>query len=312
MVQATQVGTCDVDGMPLSDGRTVRVRLAYTSQGPAGAPTYLLLHGYTGSHFALAPHPAAADSAWACAWVGPGKALDTRRCRVLTVNLPGSSYGSGWEGADHAYASIAGMAWAIDTWLGGVGVERLHGAIGYSFGGYVALGLKSWHPSRVARTLVICSASRGRGSLDELDALRRLDTPEKRFAHRMETLRTAGLAQWTQDHGEQVLARECSAVRLWAAEFSAASLWRLRAAAATFELPRWPADTTALYASSDLLFPPRADGAGQVHTIQTRYGHQALLLEPDAWLEPIGRWARAEPPGPASISTPETTPKDLA
>lgn len=289
-------GAFDVEGLRLSDGRTVSVRLAYTSQGPAAAPTYLLLHGYTGSHFALQQDQAAADSGWASAWAGPARALDTRHVRVLTVNLPGSSYGSIWQGADDAYASISGMAWAIDVWLENLGVVQLAGAIGYSFGGYVALGLRAWHPARVSRALVICSAMRGRGTLDELASLRQLDTPQKRFAWRMDGLSRAGLMQWSQDQGRQALDREQARVRRWSEEFSNSSLWRLRAAAATFELPRWPAQSAALYASSDLLFPPHAQESAEVQTVQTRYGHQSLLLDPAAWLGPIGRWANAMQP----------------
>lgn len=308
MAQAPISDALEIASLRLSDGRRVRVRMAFTSQGPIGAPTYLLLHGYTGSHLALAMEAAAADSGWASAWAGPGLALDTREIRVLTVNLPGSSYGSQWEGADDAYATIEGMAWAIDAWLEDMGVGRLEGAIGYSFGGYVALGLRAWHPARLSRALAICSAARGRGSLAELDALRSLDTPERRFTWRMDNLARAGLLEWSQEHGPQALEREREAVRRWAGEVSAASLWRLRAAAATFELPQWPARSTALYASSDLLFPPAAESAPEMHTVQTRYGHQSLLLDPKAWCEPIGHWVHARQPFHSTTETLQDSP----
>jgi len=310
MAPATERGACDIDGLRLSSGQSVRLRLDYTSQGPNGTPTYLLLHGYTGSHLALMPDPEAADSGWASTWIGPGRVLDTRRVRILTVNLPGSSYGSNWQGADDDYAPVVGMASMIDSWLEALGVQKLEGVIGYSFGGYVALALKAWHPLRVSRALAICSASRGRGSLDELDALQRLDSPEKRFAWRIDALSRAGLSQWAEDHGADALAREHANVRRWSREFSAASLWRLRAAAATFELPCWPAQSTALHSSSDLLFPPPAAGADPGCTVRTRYGHQALLLDPAPWHEPIGRWVSGQlhPSSSTETRAPQESP----
>lgn len=290
MVNApTEAGSCEVD-LRLADGPVVRTRLAYASQGPEDAPAYLLLHGYTGSHFALDAHGPAADAGWAAAWAGPGKALDTRRCRVLTMNLPGSAYGSDWPGADGAHASVAGMADAACGLLDALGVERLDGVIGYSFGGYVALQLRATRPSRVRRALALCSARQGRGSLDELDALRRLDDPDKRYAFRVETLMRAGLAEWARDQGPQALARELGRVRQWAHEFTSTALWRLRAAAATFSLPAWPTDTTVLQAASDTLFPLTADRPTQALSVPTPYGHQALLLDPDPWIGPIGAW----------------------
>ena len=293
MVDApSDAGTRELD-LRLADGHVVRARLAYTSQGPEDAPAYLLLHGYTGSHFALDPNGPAADAGWAAAWAGPGKALDTRRHRVLTMNLPGSAYGSGWDGADSAdsaHASVAAMADAACGLLDALGIARLDGAIGYSFGGYVALQLRAARPSRVRRALALCSARQGRGSLDGLDALRRLDDPYKRYAFRVDTLMRNGLAPWAHDQGPQALARELGRVRQWAQEFTPAALWRLRAAAATFSLPAWPSDAALLQAASDALFPPTADRPAQAGTVSTPYGHQALLLDPGPWVGPIAAW----------------------
>ncbi len=290
MVDApSDAGIRELD-LRLADGRVVRARVAYTSQGPEDAPAYLLLHGYTGSHFALDPSGPAADAGWAAAWAGPGKALDTRRHRVITMNLPGSAYGSGWDGADRTHASVAAMADAACGLLDALGIARLGGVIGYSFGGYLALQLRAAWPSRVRRALALCSARQGRGSLDGLDALRRLDDPDKRYAFRVETLMRNGLTQCARDQGPQALARELGRVRQWAQEFTPDALWRLRAAAATFALPAWPSDTTALQAASDALFPPTADRPARAATVPTPYGHQALLLDPAPWVEPIAAW----------------------
>lgn len=288
------IGTWSVLDFRLADGTTVPLRLAYTCQGPATGRTFLLLHGYTGSHFALDATPHAADAGWAAAWAGDGKALDTRHDRVITVNLPGSSYGSGWQGGEDSYATVSAMAGAIDALLAQLGVVHLSGVIGYSFGGYVALQLKSDYPARVGYVLALCTAVQGRGGTADVDAMRQLDSVDKRYTFRVATLMKAGLAEWAQDHGEAALQEQLAAVRRWAEEYSAASLWRLRAAAVTFAVGRCPPDTTMLYASSDTLFPPPANTPAD-RIVETRYGHQALVLDPAPWIAPIARWVERCP-----------------
>lgn len=287
-------GTCSIPGFELADGTAVPLRLAYTSQGPADGRTFLLLHGYTGSHFALDAAQPASDAGWAAAWAGDGKALDTRRDRVVTVNLPGSSYGSQWQGGEASYASVEAMARAIDTLLAQLGVAHLSGVIGYSFGGYVALQLKSDYPQRIGHVLALCTAAQGRGGAADVEAMRQLDSADKRYAFRVATLMKAGLAEWAHDHGDAALQAQLAAVRRWAEEYSSASLWRLRAAAVMFAVNGCPPDTTMLYASSDTLFPPPADTPADC-LVETRYGHQALVLDPAPWIAPIARWVERCP-----------------
>ena len=274
----------------LADGTAVDLRLAYTRCGPQDAPAYLILHGYAGSHHALALHPDAPDAGWAMAWAGPGRAVDTLRNQVLTVNLPGSAFGSRWEGAPHTYASVSGMARAIAGLLDHLGVPCLAGAIGYSFGGYVAQQLKADHPERAGRVLALCTSHRGRGSADELAFLRGLTDAASRADFRRSVLLRAGVREWAEDHGEAALQQEWQAVDQWARQFDAAALWRLRAAALGFALERSPAGTTLLYASSDALFPPPDPLPACAATVNTRYGHQALLLDPAPWAQPIRDW----------------------
>ncbi|GAA5232769.1 alpha/beta fold hydrolase [Verticiella sediminum] len=282
-----------VEDFRLADGTAVTLRLAYTRCGPCDAPAYLLLHGYAGSHHALAPCDDAADAGWASAWVGPGRVLDTDRAQVITVNLPGSAYGSGWEGAQDSHASVRGMAQGIDVLLERLGIPRLAGAIGYSFGGYVAQQLKADFPQRVDRVLGLCTATRGRGAPEELAALRALADADRRAEFRHAVLMRSGLCEWAADQGEAALARELRNIRRWAGQFSAQALWRLRAAAIGFGLAHCPADTHLLYASSDALFPPPDPLPAHASVVVTRYGHQALLYDPGPWLAPIRAWLAA-------------------
>ncbi len=309
-----------LDDFRLADGQVVALRLAYTLTGPRDAPAWLLLHGYTGSHFALAParasapasgarpngmppETAAADAGWAAAWAGPGRVLDTDHAQVITVNLPGSAYGSEWEGRDESHASVRNMAQAIDALLEQLGVDCLAGVIGYSFGGYVALQLKADFPHRVARVLGLCTALRGRGSADELPALRALHTADSRYAFRVGTLMRAGLREWAADRGDAAAGRELDTVRDWSRQFSAAALWRLRAAAIGFGLDECPPDTTLLYAASDALFPPPEPLPPHAAVVPSRYGHQSLLLDPQAWCQPISEWLAGRHPGQPSSPT---------
>ncbi len=278
----------------LADGEVVRLQLAYTQSGPRHAPAYVLLHGYAGSHFAVAEYAKAADSGWASAWVGSGKALDTRHVQIITVNLPGSSYGSQWSGAVNGYASVSGMAHAVIALLEQLGIDELEGVIGYSFGGYVALQLKADHPLRVKRVLGLCTAIKGRGDASELPALRALAQPAQRQAFRTRVLERSGLLEWVRDRGEAAQRSEHQRVQQWAHEFSAESLWRLRAAAVAFDVGDCPPDSILLHASSDRLFPPPDQPQPNTHVVHTPYGHQALLYEPQAWIEPIRSWARQE------------------
>lgn len=279
-----------LEGFQLADGTAVTLRLAHERMGPPDAPAWLLLHGYAGSHHALAPSPDAVDAGWAMSWAGPGKPLDTSRVQVITVNHPGSAYGSGWRNAADSHASVRDMARAIVALLDRWSIATLAGAIGYSFGGYVALQLKADWPDRVDRVLGLCTGLKGRGSLDELARLRALTEPAQREAFRRNVLMGAGLREWGQDQGGQALERELSTLPRWAEQFGADALWRLRAAALGFDVGILPPRCSLLYSSTDTLFPPPDPMPAHAGIVETCYGHQSLLLDPRAWVPAIDDW----------------------
>jgi len=288
-VEASTIG---IDGFALADGTEVALRLAYTRSGPPEGPAYLLLHGYAGSHHALDLRARASDAGWASAWAGPGKALDTDVRHVITVNLPGSAYGSGWDGIVDGHASVAGMAGAIATLMDKLGIGRIEGVIGYSFGGYVAMQLKTDFPDRVGRVLAICTAWQGRGKPDDIVRLKLLDSPDKRKQFRQSVLMQSGLKAYMERSGPAAASRELARLQAWAEEFTAEALWRLRAAAIDFRLEQCPPDTELLYASSDTLFPPPEPAPPNARIIATPLGHQSLLYEPMIWSPYIDTWLR--------------------
>ena len=291
-----------IDDVRLANARRVRLRLAMTDDGPADAPCWLLLHGISGSHHALAADAGrAADGGWAASWAGPGRLLDTRSQRVLTVNAPGSAYGSDWPddpagstGTLDDHVPVAEAARAIVAALDRLGIDRLHGVIGYSFGGYLAGRLIHDRPDRVRRALLVCSDIAGRGSRADLAAIDALDSAPARAAWRLETVLANGLAAWIADHPDEGGAAERARIVRWADEFDARAIRRLRAAAIGHRLPALPPRTTRLLASSDRLFPPPADPGADPATriVTTRYGHQSLLLEPADWHDALARWLR--------------------
>lgn len=279
-----------IDDFRLADGRVVKLALAYTRTGPRDAPSYVILHGYTGSHHALDPAAGVSDAGWASSWAGPGRCLDTRKVQVITVNLPGSAYGSSWDGDAQGYTSVRGMAAAIDTLAEQLGIAAVKGVIGYSFGGYVAMQLKADYPYRFGRVLALCTAWKGRGRVSELQALKALDTAASRRDYREDVLLRSGLRELIAMQGPTAQQREYARLDAWAQEFDAVSLYRLRAAAIEFDLEQCPPATQLAYASSDTLFPPPSPLPANAVVIQTPLGHQSLVYDPNAWHETIASW----------------------
>lgn len=130
----------------------------------------LVFHAMTGSQHAAGynPHVPGLEGRWTeenhigwwDAFIGPGKALDTRLFCVLCVNYLGGCYGSTGP------ASInpkTGRRWAADfpvlrmcdivdsqiRLLDELGVRQLHAVIGASIGGFLALTLATRYPDRV-------------------------------------------------------------------------------------------------------------------------------------------------------------------
>jgi pimeloyl-ACP methyl ester carboxylesterase len=288
----SESGVTRIENFRLANGSLVPLDIAFTRTGPRQGPAYLIVHGYTGSHHALDPEAHTSDAGWAHEWAGPGKALDTHQVQVITVNLPGSAYGSTWFGAEESYATVKGMAYAIDSLVRQLEIPLLVGVIGYSFGGYVAMQLKTDFPDRVRHVLGVCTAWQGRGHPDELNRLKNLRTSDERRELRRQVLQRSGLEAFALQHDEAATHREEARLHQWANEFTTQALWRLRAAAIDFQLPHCPPNTRLLYASSDALFAPPEPLPPQGHVVQTALGHQSLLYDPACWLPYIKAWLR--------------------
>lgn len=144
-------------------------------------PTVLVVHALTGDAGAGGP------GGWWEPLIGPGRALDPTRVRVLCFNLLGSCYGTSGptDGGfprlvDDAHAAeltparggfpvpAVELPATVTTWdqarsillaLDHLGVDRVELVAGGSLGGMVALALAALAPERFARLLPIAAAA---------------------------------------------------------------------------------------------------------------------------------------------------------
>jgi pimeloyl-ACP methyl ester carboxylesterase len=118
--------------VPLADGT-----LAYTDEGPPGAPAVIAVHGIPGSvrdFRYLAPQL-------------------TAELRVIRVDLPG--FGGSAPVAD-AVATLRGRARAVVALADALRLERF-AILGHSMGGGTALVLAAEHPARVSHLVLLAS-----------------------------------------------------------------------------------------------------------------------------------------------------------
>lgn len=108
--------------------------------GPPGAPVILVLGGISATRHA---------AEWWGDQVGPGRAIDTARCRVLGVewHVPA-------EGPVTTHDQARRLAAALDH----LDIARLDAIVGASYGGMVALAFAAAYPERVARLALIGAA----------------------------------------------------------------------------------------------------------------------------------------------------------
>ena len=85
-----RLGCCSTENLTLDSGRTLpRVEQSYAMYGtpePDGSNVVLICHALTGSHHLAGPDVAGLPGAWLNPVLGPGKAIDTRKLCVISVN----------------------------------------------------------------------------------------------------------------------------------------------------------------------------------------------------------------------------------
>jgi homoserine O-acetyltransferase len=141
-------------------GRLERVEVAWRLAGAQGAPVVAVLGGISAGRnvFSL---DAASPGWWEDA-IGPGRALDTDRFRVLGIDFLGGSHRTTGPGPGQVFPSVSAFDQAalLVALMDHLGLERLQASLGASYGGMVTLALAQAHPGRVRHAVVLSAAHR--------------------------------------------------------------------------------------------------------------------------------------------------------
>jgi homoserine O-acetyltransferase/O-succinyltransferase len=152
--------------LPMRHAGMRRLQLQVESVGPVGAPAVWVAGGISANRHVLANALDGFDGWWQDA-VGAGRGLDPYRQRLLSFD---------WVGADgslDAPIDTADQADAIALALDALGIDTLHGFVGASYGGMVALQFAARHPARVERLVVLSAAHRPHPYASAFRALQR-------------------------------------------------------------------------------------------------------------------------------------------
>ena len=130
-----------------------RLPVRYELAGAHGAPVVLVAGGISADRH-VAASDTFAEAGWWDAQVGRGRAIDPRSCRILAID---------WLGADgtlDAPIDPADQADAIAAVLDALGIDRLEGFVGCSYGAMVGLQFAALHGERLRRLVAISGTHR--------------------------------------------------------------------------------------------------------------------------------------------------------
>jgi homoserine O-acetyltransferase len=141
-------------------GRLESLEVAFRLAGAREAPVVAVLGGISAGREIFALEPGAAG--WWQDAVGPGRALDTDRFRVLGLDFLGGSHRTTGpaDGATFPSISAFDQARLLVMLLDHLGLDRLHASVGASYGGMVTLALAESHPARLRHAVVLSAAHR--------------------------------------------------------------------------------------------------------------------------------------------------------
>ncbi|MCC6669421.1 MAG: homoserine O-succinyltransferase [Planctomycetes bacterium] len=303
----------------LEQGGTLRGGvLAYSWYGTPDRPVVVVLGGISAGRHVSACGTDAARGWWE-EQVGPGRAIDTRRWAVLGIDwLGGAGASSGPAshdpgGARFPLVSSADQARALGLLLDHLGVATVHGVVGASFGGMVALHLAAQRPRSVARLILLGAAHRSHPLASAWRAVQRgiVELGLRSGAARDGVALARGLAMTTYRTAEEFRERFADPPRAdglevrspvqeylaargaaFAAACDAHAFLRLNQAIDLHRID--PATVTApatiVGFSGDQLVPPGDvaelarlyGGRHRLVCLATRFGHDAFLKETEA------------------------------
>jgi homoserine O-acetyltransferase len=141
-------------------GRLDRVEVAYRLAGARGAPVVAVLGGISAGRTVYSLQPG--SQGWWEDAIGPGRALDTDRFRVLGIDFLGGSHRTTGPAEGQVFPSVSAFdqARVLVGLLDHLGLERLQASLGASYGGMVTLALAQAHAERVRHAVVLSAAHR--------------------------------------------------------------------------------------------------------------------------------------------------------
>lgn len=294
--------------------RSVVVRGEWT--GPEGAPLVVVAGGISANRH-VAAGPGHAEAGWWEAQVGPGRAIDTTKVRVLAID---------WLGADgslDAPIDSADQADVLARVLDRLGVQDVVAFVGASYGAMVGLQFAARHGHRLGHLVAISGAhrphpyasawralqrqcvalGRSEGGVSQGLALARqwamlsYRTPEE-FAERFDA--PAVLDEGSARCAAQDYLESCG--RRYAARWTSTAFLRLsesidlhRVAPGDVRVP-----TTVVAIEQDRLVPlsdlqslvESLAAPATLHVLRSRFGHDAFLKEDDAIAGILGQALR--------------------
>jgi homoserine O-acetyltransferase len=268
-------------------GEVLRLRIVGNHTGPA----VLVLGGISAGRFV-----AAQDDGWWQRLVGPGRAVDTDRFRVIGADYPPETLRDAADLCPEDFARLLKSA------LSNAGIEHLGGLIGASFGGMIGLAFARLFPETVEKVSVLCAAHRPSPMGTALRHVQRqileLTCGTNREADGVALARQLAMTTYrSEEEFDQRFAPGCEDLasylghqgKLYGGKVSAARYLTL--SAAVDRHAENPSDigvpVQVIAADTDRLVPlaltqelasglPRLSG---FHVLRSRYGHDAFLKE---------------------------------
>ncbi|MFT3905047.1 MAG: homoserine O-succinyltransferase [Steroidobacteraceae bacterium] len=155
-------GLCALpDPFALHHGGELRgAQLAWSLSGTPGLPVVVAIGGISAHRRVF--DVATPRAGWWHELAGPGRALDTTRCRILGLDYLGGSGASSHPASGQEFPSLSSFdqAEALRLLLDALGIERVRAIVGASYGGMVALAFAQRYAARVGRLIVISAADR--------------------------------------------------------------------------------------------------------------------------------------------------------
>jgi homoserine O-acetyltransferase len=141
-------------------GQLEQPRLAWRLVGDPRLPVVIAIGGISAHRRVFDEQEPRAG--WWHEVVGAGRALDTRRCRVLGIDYLGGSGDSTRPASGCELPSLSSydQAEALRLLLDHLGINKVSAIVGASYGGMVALAFGERYPARAARLIVISAADR--------------------------------------------------------------------------------------------------------------------------------------------------------